>query len=352
MKIPIIEINQPIGTFYISKLPASLLIDTTVIIPRGYNLDTLETEGGVQRVLSSKRVKEIKLYTSDTDATFPTPIIIAVNDNDSIKLKDNFMEFNENEILGEVIDGQHRLEGLRDSEYLKIFEMPIILMFYLTETEKAYVFSIINSKQTQVPKSLIYDLFALTRERTPQKTCHEIARSFNSDENSPYYKRLKMLGKKEHEESAISQGSFVTYLLPLFSRDPDKDLLLIKRGKDIFDDEKSPLKLYFLENNDDMSYKILLNLFSAVSEVFPNEWEQSDRYILSKTTGFGAITKAFPFLYERGDSLNDLSKDFFMGVFSSLKKRLHKQELELTSNNFFSNQAGQNKLANEIRQSI
>ena len=87
-------------------------------------------------------------------------------------------------------------------------------MFDLTEEEKAYVFSIINSKQTKVSSSLIYDLFSLSQHRSPTKTAHEIARALNRNTESPFYKRLKMLGKKiEGEDKAtLSQGTFVKYL--------------------------------------------------------------------------------------------------------------------------------------------
>ncbi len=140
------------------------------------------------------------------------------------------LDFDENSIIGEIIDGQHRIEGIKKSSKIDDFELPITLMFNLTEEEKAYIFSIINSKQTKVPKSLIYDLFFLSEERSPQKTCHEIARLFNSDENSSFFKRLKMLGRKEHQEASLSQGSFIKYLLPNISKKPDEDLRNIKLG--------------------------------------------------------------------------------------------------------------------------
>lgn len=76
------------------------------------------------------------------------------------------------------------------------FNLPVVLMFNLTMEEKAYVFSIINSTQTKVSMSLIYDLFDLSKTRSFQKTAHEIARSLNKMNNSPFFNRLKMLGKK------------------------------------------------------------------------------------------------------------------------------------------------------------
>lgn len=192
MRIPLIKIEQPIGTFYISALNAEILCRITTVERREYGKNNLPNEG-VQRAISIKRVNEIAKYTNDPDATFPTPIIISVNDTVTNVLGNDYFEFDENSVIGEIIDGQHRVEGLKKSQKISQFTLPIILMFDLLEEDKAYVFSIINSKQTQVTKSLIYDLFSLSENRSPQKLPHELARLLNSDEESPFIGDLRCL---------------------------------------------------------------------------------------------------------------------------------------------------------------
>lgn len=348
MRIPLIEVNQPIGTFYISSLPAIVVSKIARTSRREYDSQLLTTKGGVQRALSQKRVKEISQYTHDPDASFPTPIIIAVDENANCTIENNILDFDENSSIGDIIDGQHRIEGLKESDKITGFELPVIFMFNLVEEEKAYVFSIINSKQTQVPKSLIYDLFNLTEKRSPQKTCHEIARLLNSDEKSPFYKRLKMLGRKEHESASLSQGSFINYLLPLISKKPDDDLIKIKLGKKLEDDPNLPLRYYFINDEDPMIYKILFNLFKAVETVFPMEWNNPREYILSKTTGYGAILRAFPELFERGNRTKDLSQSFFESQFYEFKNNLERNRLRLTSGDFPSNEQQQKRLSDII----
>ncbi len=347
-RIPLIEVNQPIGTFYISCLPATTVSMIAKTIRREYDPKNLNTKGGIQRGLNPKRVQEISQYTSDPDATFPTPIIIAVKDNANYQIESNFLIFDENSEVGEIIDGQHRIEGLKRSDKINDFDLPVIFMFNLTDEEKAYIFSIINSKQTQVPKSLIYDLFSLAEKRSPQKTCHEIARLFNSDEMSPFFKRLKMLGRKEHESASLSQGSFIKYLLPLISKTPDTDLINIKKGKKLEDNTNLPLRYYFINDEDHMIYKILFNLFKAVENVFPTEWNTPSEYILSKTTGYGAILQAFPELFERGNERKDLSQGFFEYQFHEFKNNLERRGFRLTSEYFPSNEQQQKRLADII----
>jgi DGQHR domain-containing protein len=348
MKIDLIEVNQPIGTFYMACLPAQIVADSCDIAKRQYDSANLLTKGGVQRVLSPRRVAEITAYTEDPDATFPTPIIIAVYPDAPCTLTGLSLDFNEKAKFGEIIDGQHRIEGLKKSKNIASFQLPVILMFDLVEEEKAYVFSIISSKQTPVSKSLIYDLFTLSETRSPQKTCHEIARLMNSDEMSPYFMRLKMLGRKEHKDAALSQGSFVKYLIKLISKNPDQDLIDLKLKKKLADDPSRPLRYYFINKEDNYIYKILLNLFTAVRFVFPEEWNKPTEYILSKTTGYGALMKALPTLLTEGNKKHDLSENFFKAKMQEFQGRLLTANQILKSSDFPSNEQEQGKLAQII----
>lgn len=338
------EVNQPIGVFFLSVMPAKVILNVTEIRRK-------KDGKGIQREASQKRIKEISQYCSDVDATFPTPIIIAIDDIPSISVNESTLEFNENEIIGEVIDGQHRLLGIKRSANIEQFMLPVVLMFSLTEEEKAYIFSIINSTQTKVPMSLIYELFDVAEKRSPQKTCHEVARLLNSKENSPFYKRLKMLGKKEGDLSSLSQGSFVKYLMPLISKKPDEDARILKRGGTLQPDSKCPLRNYFINDEDEKIFIIMFNLFSAIKNVFPEEWEDHRRYILSKTTGYGAVMKSFPDLYEIGIRKRKLSIDFFIDCFTNFKDELYDMDYELTSEYFASNEQEQRRLKEVIIQS-
>src|SRR5205085_2676335 len=102
------------------------------------------------------------------------------------------------------------------------FELPVVFMLDMEPQDRAYVFSIINSKQTPVSSSLIFDLFGLAQYRSPRRTCHEIARALNAKEGGPFFQTLKMLGQKTLPTQSLTQGSFSKYLLKLISRTPDE----------------------------------------------------------------------------------------------------------------------------------
>lgn len=352
-EVKFIKVEQPIGTFYLTSLKASILAKIATVNRRN------ESPDAVQREQSESRIKEISKYCGDSDATFPTPIIIAVNESAQIKIDEDSSQFlfNEDEVIGEVIDGQHRLEGLKMSNHITRFELPVVFMFNLYPEEKAYVFSIINSKQTRVNMSLIYDLFALSTKRSPYKTCHEIARALNKEENSPFHNRLKMLGKKEEGQdlASLSQGTFIKYLVELISKKPDEDTRKLKREEKLIiseNEQKCVLREYFIEGQDTVIYKIILNLFSAVQNTFKEEWSQPDTYILSKAIGFGSIIKAFPEIYKKGVAEQDLSEEFFAEIFMKFKSYLEGKEIDLTSKNFGSNEQARSKLAGLISESL
>ena len=347
LKIPYIEVEQPIGTFYMSAINAKDLVDIVDIRRRGSENNYMSLfdrfqvleEQGVQRQQSKERVNKIKNYCSDPDATFPTPIIISVYSHIRYKDDERTFEFEleDGDKIGDVIDGQHRLLGISASSYCANFTLPIVLMFNLNTEEKAYVFSIINSTQTKVSMSLIYDLFDLSTKRSPQKVAHEIARAMNKMDESPFHNRLKMLGKKEQNQyfAVLSQGTFVSKLLTLISKDPDGDSYLLKRGEHLTSDYKCPLREYFINGDDSVILKILLNCFCALKSVFDNEWKNPNANILWKTTGFGGVIKAFPKMYNKGASEKNLTEGFFYQCFSNLKNYMAVKNEDFT-NKYFS----------------
>ena len=338
LSFQVLPIEQPIGIFYLSKVSAKNLMGTVDIVSRKNN------EDGVQRELSVQRVKEITDYCDDPDATFPTPIIISVNNNTTVHFLDDYqIELQFDKTFGDVIDGQHRLRGIQQSVNIERFELPIILMFNLTLEEKAYVFSTINSNQKKVDKSLIFDLFGVSIGRSPQRTVHEIARAMNTMESSPFYNRLKMLGKKtpDQPDATISQGTFSKRVLSLISKNENQDLFKCKNGSTLNYDESLPLRKYFIDNKDEVILKILLNCFNGLKDAFPKEWSNPHNYILWKTTGFNAVIDSLKEIIPFGIKQKKLTQEFFTGVFQNFRKSL---SVELTSDRFGSGESHTAKL--------
>lgn len=332
IEIPYLSIRQPIGEFYLCTIPASVLTKAVTVVSRKDN------QLGIQRERSAERVKSISAFCSDPDAMFPTPIVVSVNKDAKVRLNENnrVISFPEDTIIGEVIDGQHRLWGIRESVNIDSFDLPVVMMFDLTTEEKAYVFSTINSNQTKVDPSLIYDLFDVSTYRSPQKTAHQIARTMNYNTESPFYNRLKMLGKKTKDQdlATLSQGTFAKSIIKLISRNVEDDARKLKNGQALLADEKLPLRSYFIDNKDDVLGKIILNCFVALKSVFPQEWLQPKQNILWKSTGFCAVIYALPSLCRQGLREQDLTVSYFENCFIQLRVLLKKENVKLTSESF------------------
>ena len=85
------------------------------------------------------------------------------------------------------------------------------------------------------------------------------------------------------------------------------------------------------------------NYFGAVKKVFPEEWE-SEQYILTKTTGYLGLIKAFSEFYSVGIKEGQLSQEFFEGIFRKIKIKFDEEETKFVGEVFPAGAVGQNKL--------
>ena len=353
IKVPCLSVTQPIGSFYLGKLTAGQLLTHVSILRRGL---TAEEQRNVQRKLSDRRQREIAEYVlTDPDATFPTSIIVSVpEDSVTFDKPNSQLVFEFEDKLGEVLDGQHRLEGLAlaakegNAEQILSFELPVVFMIDLEPDDKAYVFSIINSKQTQVPSSLIFDLFGLQTSRSPSKTCHWVAQTLNSKEGSPFYQRVKMLGNKHLDSEILTQGAFAKYLLKLISKTPDVDARLEKAKKRPARDDSLPFRKFYLEGEDSVIAKIVENYFLAVAKVFPQEWaEQPKNFLLRKAAGYSALMTVLNSIWRTEiETKKDATYETFVPIVQRLKQGLEGKKI--TSEVFGSSEHGAKTLANAL----
>lgn len=381
-----IKVIQPIGEFYLASMEAATLVGRVQNKPRRSG-DENNTD--VQRIFAPARINQIASFTHDPDATFPTPIILAVDssvvqqlnfakplsqvvqavggddgeesavnqpvalsDADTAAMDQSIAMFSipDTGMIGDVLDGQHRILGLEKSSKLSSFQLPIVLMFDLDPDDKAYIFSIINSKQTPVSSSQIYDLFGLFQTRSPRKTCHMVAQALNRDEQSPFFNRIKMLGRREDHHThrvMLSQGTFAARLLELLSSDPDGDAILMKDKNQPAEDSTRPLRKYWLNDEDEVITKILLNYFRAIQAHFPIEWEDdSGTHLIRKSVGYTGFIKVLKQLLPEMQKRKSLSYEAFHAKLGELKPNLGTHEF--TSTYFASNDSGAKKIASTL----
>lgn len=370
-----IEIEQPIGKFYIGSIEWEDLTSIAAADIRRIEKEEgggkhVENYLGIQRERSGKRIKEISEYVKTVDATFPTSIILSIDSRLSEEEKDDVIniKFNKDktkllirkdENVAKIIDGQHRMEGLKlgfenmEEKARPRFQFNVTIFVDMDIEEQALVFSTINKAQTKVIKSLTYDLFAYAKSRSPQKTCHNIVRLLNDQSESPFYNKIKMLGKAfDKDLETITQATLVESIINYISREPMKDRDVLKRGKKLaLETDKKILERYFLRNlfieeKDTIIARIILNYFNAVKNKWPNSWEENKfDNILNKSTGVVALMKFFKDAYLHFNKIGEvITQKEFEEVFKEIKIKPD----EFTKDNYLPGGIGQSKLYKDL----
>lgn len=303
LTVKVFEVEQPIGTFYVGVMKASALREIAYADTRRQSEREIESYSGIQRELSERRRIEIRQYISTFDAAFPNSFIIAVKSEHVIRQEDGLLLLRRGEDTASLIDGQHRLSGF--DEYSDDgFDLIVAIFIDLPLEDQAMIFATINIKQTRVNPSLVYDLFEETKARSPQKTCHNISKSLNTDKTSPFFHQIKPLGKRTEEfRGRLTQATFVKQLLPLVCSNPDVIRDRIKRGEKL--NANDPLNRdrvfwrFFAEEKDWAILRAVTNYFSAVRGVFPEDWARDDSP-LARAIGFSALIRLLEKLARTG----------------------------------------------------
>jgi DGQHR domain-containing protein len=245
-----------------------------------YSVETLDPEDtndkGYQRLLNKARAKQLADYIlkgqDSKDAFLPTSVFLATDKSIAFNNQTNTIEI-DSTLVGpfSVVDGQHRLEGLKmaaekDGRVLS-FELPVNIAINLPKIAQMCHFLIVNTTQKSVDKSVeqriiarlsdaldVEDLPSLpkwilnTVERGEVEKAVKYADYLNETKDSPWYGKIQM-ANTDSEEATINQRSFVKAIVK-YVLTANNPLTIIKD----FDKEK----------------KIFLNYWKAIKEVLDN----------------------------------------------------------------------------------
>jgi DGQHR domain-containing protein len=317
---PCLRAKQPIGDLFIAVVKYQDLERISWFDVRRRLQEDRDVERylGIQRPLDPRRVDSLKEYVNFADASFPTSIILAIDEDYVQFMEDKSTMTISNTRDGEntpsiairnaarVLDGQHRIAGLEGFKG-ETFELAVTIFVGADISDQAQIFATVNLEQNKVNKSLVYDLYELARSRSPQKTCHNITVALDRDKDSPLYRRIKRLGKGTEGRTfePIAQATFVEGIMPYISVDPrrDRDILLREQrlshvaGNDL---AKTPLRNLFIEEKDIKITQIFYNYFSAVSRKWRLAWDTRESgFILNRTNGVRALFRFFRSAYEK-----------------------------------------------------
>lgn len=308
----VIEIKQPLGTFYAASIPASVLCQLAFSVPAKYTNQSLT---GTQRQIKEERTDSISKFVNGVRATFPNSIILGANFHPDGELVDNELDRwtvrrDGNRIkliipkdvpMASIIDGQHRIEGFRKSfaneKNPQDMDLLCSIYFDLPSPEQAEIFATINYNQQKVDKSLAYQLFGYSINDSkdtlmwpPETLAVYFSRLLNTTQTSPFIGLIRTgITNKDKSNDvnidndyttkidlSVSTAAIVEGIVKLYSTDPVGDryeinkISIFHRGREVLKGIKSsaPLRELYVNGNDKAIYEIIENFFNAVKAVF------------------------------------------------------------------------------------
>lgn len=234
-----------------------------------------DVEGAVQRVLSKRRITSIKNFILEGNMFFNSFIINWADENHPVRIQKGKLRIPQISAGAQVIDGQHRLEGLKQAaeEAPEVGEQSVIVVLTqnLTTPEAARIFLNINTEQKPVPNSLVYDLFGEVKDKNYYIVrATDIATRLHEDPNSPYYQCIKLPGSSPGVGKV--DLSSVVNALKQFTVD-----------QGVFDE-------YHL-NDFESQYKIVYNFFSVLRSFYDAEgtWLKSTNPFMANSGCYSGI---------------------------------------------------------------
>jgi DGQHR domain-containing protein len=365
--LPVIQVTQRIGIFYVASINARDLVQISYADVRRIEERDVEKYLGIQRPLDDKRVKQIKKYLGSPDAAFPTGIVLSIDqkctefDNaGNLSLKPFTSEFDDDisiplHKVAKILDGQHRIAAFVDdkwnfdevlwSDIGNNFQFNVTIFIGIDIDEQANIFATVNLAQTKVNRSLVYDLEGLSKTRSPFRTCHQIAVTLDSaDSRSPLFERIKRLGvKTKGRESSepLTQAAFVEALVKLISSDPFADRIVYLKGKEpalapVEELKKHPFRNLFIQKKDNDIALILFNYFSAIKETWSAAWAGKDveGNILPRSNAFKAFMRFLKKVYVELVGTDNIGQIPTIGQFKSVFSHITATDDDFTSGNF------------------
>ncbi|MFB0584120.1 DGQHR domain-containing protein [Aeromonas salmonicida] len=316
-----VKVKQPFGDFYITSIPARLLVKVCYSFAAQYGEDVLS---GVQRGINDNRVKNIASFCSTKDAMFPTSVILSANLDANGELTDSpwYIDDESNLVIpsdmqnASIVDGQHRIEGIKkaidNGDLDPDFDLVCTIYFELPAPKQAEVFATINFNQQKVDKSLAYQLFGYDLDSveskywSPDTLAIYLTRLLDKEDNSPLkgridfgMKKLDLSRKNDRDEESdidwyISTSTMVQGITSLISTNVPKDRYylhkkrLLKKDRSILGDisSKAPLRDEYINNRDGQLYDLIREYLNYCNIKF---WSLPDAVFMRKTIGIQAL---------------------------------------------------------------
>lgn len=265
---PFIPVQQKDHRFKIVSIPAGLLTRISYAAIRRKD----QEEGAVQRVLNSSRIAGIKDFAIRM-GDFPASIVLNSNGG-HITEKNGLLEIPDEQKIAQIIDGQHRVAGLKaaidENPAVRDYEIPVAIYEGLDTAHSARIFISINTEQRPAPKSLVFDLYGVAASDLLDPAAlraNDIVAHLGM-EGQPYFSWIK-LPNQERQRGGVALSTAVNAIKPLLE------------AKGIFE-QIGATEL-------EIQQAIFSNYFSAIKEKYAAYWDDRGNAFIYASGFIGAI---------------------------------------------------------------
>lgn len=279
-KSAVVVITQNARKFYLSMMRARDLIQISYASVRNKDIE----EGAVQRLLNPRRIDSIKEFTINGGDYSSCIVLNWVDEKHELKIANGVISVPIMDRVAQIIDGQHRVEGIRAAIKAKPeigkLEIPVAFYDHLTTQQCADIFLSINTEQKPVQRSLVFDLYGVASQHVIDPAAvraRDIATLLNEQEGSPFLGLIRLPGKApatatgagKKQSAGVDLSTVVTSLKPLVEE------------KGIFE-QVGVAELQ-------MQTSALLNFFEVLKEWYAGLWVDKDNVFLTAAGFSGAI---------------------------------------------------------------
>ena len=320
---PAVQVIQGNLTLYLTYLTPKDLFSGEAEF---YNVDELEpsTQEGFQRILNQPRAARLARHLREANpegyAHLPTTVFLATDKAISFDKTTGKVTFEVGEVCPfSVVDGQHRIEGLRRAfeaeESLGNFQLPVTIATELDNTHQMYHFFVVNTTQVPVDSSLRQQI---TRRFTEMEGVEDLP-------YTPHWLRNQIAGGQDarairlleflNSDSESPLNGMVQFANDPISRNKIKQSSFVNVLKSEVLTASNPLSLQ--ETDLQRQGKILLNYFRAIDDIFVDGRERT-KTVAYKSNGLffflGASKWVFTSIYSsnkdfRVESMKGLIRD-------------------------------------------
>ncbi|NOY22357.1 MAG: DGQHR domain-containing protein [Acidobacteria bacterium] len=213
MKLFAISLKQKTIPLYLFAARAS---DLTKIVRLTHR--SRDERLALQRTLDRKRLKEIALYLREPHSLIANNIILNFDEFVSFKpVKDHgienagYLTIPDDSPCATILDGQHRLMGFQLADQVD-FELSCIGFLNLDETQAADVFTVINTTQKPLSKSLLLDIrHYIGKTEGEEKKATDIAFYLNNNTHCLLHSQIRVAGG---EKGVIALDALTRLIMP------------------------------------------------------------------------------------------------------------------------------------------